>query len=81
MDLRHSLVPDEVIDKLIKFVPLHKGPDLQEDRGQPQYDYISFMDELMDGDGVVAEQEHAALKDLPNGQSPTRNNATNGKIH
>ena len=47
MDLRHSLVPDDVIDKLIKVVPLHKGPDLQQDRGMPQYDYISFMDGLI----------------------------------
>lgn len=50
MDLRHSLVPDEVIEKLAKTMPLHSGPDLQQDRGQPQYDYISFMDQLI-GDG------------------------------
>lgn len=81
MDLRHSLVPDDVIDKLIKVVPVHKGPDLQEDRGQPQYDYITFMDGLMGGEPAVEEQDHAALKDLPNGRSPTRNNASNGKTN
>ncbi|ELR02358.1 hypothetical protein VC83_07772 [Pseudogymnoascus destructans] len=48
MDLRHSLVPDDVIEKLTKIIPAHKGPDLQEDRGMPQYDYVSFMDHLID---------------------------------
>ncbi|ERS97813.1 hypothetical protein HMPREF1624_05984 [Sporothrix schenckii ATCC 58251] len=47
MDLRHSLVPDEVIDKLVTMMPRHAGPDLAEDRGTPQYDYITFMDKMM----------------------------------
>lgn len=47
MDLRHSLVPDEVIDKLVTMMPKHAGPDLAEDRGTPQYDYITFMDKMM----------------------------------
>ncbi|CAK7231422.1 alpha-actinin [Sporothrix bragantina] len=47
MDLRHSLVPDEVIDKLVTMMPRHEGPDLAEDRGTPQYDYITFMDKMM----------------------------------
>ncbi|KAL1889848.1 alpha-actinin [Ceratocystis pirilliformis] len=47
MDLRHSLVPDEVIEKLTDIMPSHSGPDMQVDRGMPQYDYISFMDKLM----------------------------------
>ncbi|CZT06072.1 related to alpha-actinin [Rhynchosporium graminicola] len=70
MDLRHSLVPDDVIDKLTQFVPLHKGPDLQEDRGIPQYDYISFMDGLLGGPEEL--EEPAALSELPNGRSPQR---------
>jgi hypothetical protein len=70
MDLRHSLVPDDVIDKLINVVPLHKGPDLQQDRGMPQYDYISFMDGLI-SDPEELEQ-HLALSDIPNGRSPQR---------
>jgi len=72
MDLRHSLVPDEVIDKLIKFIPPHKGPDLSEDRGMPQYDYISFMDGLMGGDPAQQEDEVSALADIPNGSNPHR---------
>ncbi len=47
MNLRHSLVPDEVIDKLVTMMPRHAGPDLAEDRGMPQYDYITFMDKMM----------------------------------
>lgn len=81
MDLRHSLVPDDVIEKLTKFVPIHKGPDLQEDRGMPQYDYISFMDKLI-SDPEESESESASesgdvpsskvLGDLPNGRTPQR---------
>ncbi|KAK6584498.1 hypothetical protein PZA11_002722 [Diplocarpon coronariae] len=73
MDLRHSLVPDEVIDKLTQFVPLHNGPGLQEDRGMPQYDYISFMDGLLNSpEEHEAEEESGALSDLPNGRNPQR---------
>lgn len=81
MDLRHSLIPDEVIDKLVQFVPLHQGPDLAADRGQTQYDYISFMDGLMGGENAVVEPEPSALQDLPNGRSPTRGNTIGGKAN
>ncbi|GAB1320711.1 alpha-actinin [Madurella fahalii] len=50
MDLRHSLVPDDVIEKLVEIMPSHSGPDMQSDRGQPQFDYIAFMDKLI-GEG------------------------------
>ncbi|KAK1964509.1 hypothetical protein LY78DRAFT_582318 [Colletotrichum sublineola] len=60
MDLRHSLVPDEVIDKLIEIIPQHNGPDTAEDRGMPQYDYIAFMEKL-----ISAEKE--ADTTVPNG--------------
>jgi Ca2+-binding EF-hand superfamily protein len=80
MDLRHSLVPDDVIDKLVKVVPLHKGPDLQTDRGMPQYDYISFMDKLI-SDPAEEEQENTALSDLPNGRSPQRASVVGGKMN
>lgn len=48
MDLRHSLVPDDVIEKLVTIIPPHRGPDLEVDRGMPQYDYIKFMGGLID---------------------------------
>jgi Ca2+-binding EF-hand superfamily protein len=79
MDLRHSLVPDDVIDKLIKVVPLHKGPDLQQDRGMPQYDYVSFMDGLISDPNEP--EEPPALADLPNGRSPQRGATASTKIN
>ena len=68
MDLRHSLVPDEVIEKLVSIIPPHKGPDLQEDRGQPQYDYVRFMDQLIDEEGEVS------------GKSTPKRNSGTGKV-
>ncbi|KAF1346676.1 alpha-actinin-2 [Delphinella strobiligena] len=47
MDLRHSLIPDELIDDLVKSMPAHRGPDLQEDRELAKYDYITFMEKFM----------------------------------
>jgi len=79
MDLRHSLVPDEVIDKLIKVVPLHKGPDLQQDRGMPQYDYVSFMDGLISDPNEP--EDPAALADIPNGRSPQRGATGSAKMN
>ncbi|KAI2471619.1 calponin homology domain-containing protein [Annulohypoxylon bovei var. microspora] len=63
MDLRHSLVPDEVIEKLCEIVPLHHGPDMAQDRGQPQFDYISFMEKMIAGpqqDGRGSRASHAS---------------------
>lgn len=31
-------------------MPEHKGPDLQEDRDLPKYDYISFMEKMTQGE-------------------------------
>lgn len=76
MDLRHSLVPDEVIDKLIEIIPQHSGPDMQTDRGQPQYDYIAFMDQLLsDGrigpsTGRSSPTKNGPLSEVTNGSSP-----------
>ncbi|KAF2736899.1 alpha-actin-like proteinin [Polyplosphaeria fusca] len=52
LDLRHSLVPDEIIEDLIKSMPDHKGPDMQEDRNMSKYDYISYMERYMGGTGA-----------------------------
>lgn len=50
MDLRHSLIPDELIDDLLHSMPKHTGPDLEVDRHLPKYDYISFMTKMAGGD-------------------------------
>lgn len=67
MDLRHSLVPDEVIEKLCEIIPLHHGPDAAEDRGMPQYDYISFMDKLIADDSEGPNGRQSPIKRLGNG--------------
>ncbi|OTB07180.1 hypothetical protein M426DRAFT_20236 [Hypoxylon sp. CI-4A] len=81
MDLRHSLVPDEVIEKLCEIVPVHKGPDMAQDRGIPQFDYISFMEKLISPpsreNSVNAGNGGGPLQDITNGRvSPTKK--TNG---
>ena len=77
MDLRHSLVPDEVIEKLVGIVPGYKGPDSQEDRGMPLYDYMGFMDQL------ISEPEEGVLAELPNGRSRSekRGSGNGGKVN
>ncbi|PNS18582.1 hypothetical protein CAC42_5121 [Sphaceloma murrayae] len=49
LDLRHSLIPDELIDEMVKTMPEHRGPDLQEDRDLRKYDYVTFMEKFVDG--------------------------------
>lgn len=80
MDLRHSLVPDEVIDKLVEIMPPHKGPDMSQDRGQPQYDYISFMEKMID----IEDHQDETPSDVPQEEfdtsntSPQKGTNTNG---
>lgn len=69
MDLRHSLVPDEVIDQLVEMMPPHKGPDMSEDRGLPQYDYISFMEKLINEEQEGQNEPTHVLQDRTNSQS------------
>ncbi|ROW12097.1 hypothetical protein VMCG_00708 [Cytospora schulzeri] len=71
MDLRHSLVPDEVIEQLIDIIPPHSGPDMKDDRGQPQYDYIAFMEKLI--------SDERAAQGLGSGRSsPTKSSGGGG---
>ncbi|KAM0334397.1 hypothetical protein ACHAQA_001423 [Verticillium albo-atrum] len=72
MDLRHSLVPDEIIDKLVDIIPLHSGPDMLDDRGMPQYDYIAFMDKLISDTSSNASS--AGGDDVPSGVLTERTN-------
>ena len=54
MDLRHSLIPDELIEDLLHSMPEHTGPDMEADRDVPKYDYISFMQ------GMIGDAQHDA---------------------
>ncbi|MCJ1428515.1 hypothetical protein MMC29_006425 [Sticta canariensis] len=56
LDLRHSLIPDDLVEDLLASMPPHVGPDLQEDRHRPKYDYISFMERMTQGGGTVSVQ-------------------------
>lgn len=47
LDLTHSLIPDDVVQKLMDEMPQHRGPDLKEDRDLPKYDYVSFMNKYL----------------------------------
>ncbi|KAF3902282.1 Alpha-actinin-2 [Dactylellina cionopaga] len=47
VDLRHSLIPDHMVDQLIKEMPVHQGPMQEEDEEFEGYDYITYMDKLM----------------------------------
>ncbi|MCJ1392515.1 hypothetical protein MMC18_005383 [Xylographa bjoerkii] len=59
LDLRHSLIPDDLIEDLLKTMPAHQGPDLPEDKDLPKYDYVEFMEKITCGgaDGASDERE------------------------
>ena len=74
LDLRHSLIPDELIDDLVKSMPEHhegiaNGEGAGEGEGEgegsenlPKYDYIDFMSKFMDtpsADGHVSDWRHS----------------------
>ena len=50
MDLRHSLIPDDVVEEMIKAMPEHSGTGNQDDKHLPKYDYVTFMKKLMGND-------------------------------
>ncbi|KAI9875746.1 MAG: hypothetical protein M1830_008056 [Pleopsidium flavum] len=56
LDLRHSLIPDELIEDLLHTMPKHRGPDLQQDRDLPKYDYVGFMDKITQSRAVLNGQ-------------------------
>ena len=55
LDLRHSLIPDELVEDLLSSMPSHSGPDMQEDRHLPKYDYVTFMDRMTQGTASDAQ--------------------------
>ena len=50
LDLRHSLIPEELVADLVNTMPEHKGPDLAEDRHLPKFDYVGFMEKMTFGE-------------------------------
>ena len=60
-------LPADSDDPLADLIAKHSGPDMQQDRGVPQFDYISFMDKMID------EHNANGLQDATNGRiSPTK---------
>jgi Ca2+-binding EF-hand superfamily protein len=66
MDLRHSLIPDDLIEDLLSSMPEHTGPDMEADRNVPKYDYITFMQGMI-GDG---QQRDPSDRGRANGITP-----------
>ena len=62
LDLTHSLIPEEIVEQLVQTMPAHKGPDLQEDRDLPKYDYVSFMERYLHGE---KERERVLQQEQP----------------
>lgn len=69
LDLRHSLIPDELVEDLLASMPEHRGPDMQEDRDLPKYDYISFMENMTQTDVAPKSRPTSTGKESV---SPTR---------
>lgn len=81
IDLRHSLVGDDVLERMAEMLPEHNGVELKEDRGVRKYDYVGFMEKLLcpeDGEEnedaatkrsnmSPAEPEHHGLREAVNG--------------
>lgn len=70
MDLRHSLIPDELIEEMIQTMPEHKGSGAQEDQNSSKYDYITFMERYMGagGSSTNGDQQHSSFKEIPSTQ-------------
>lgn len=57
MDLRHSLIPEELIDDLLASMPEHHGPELVgTDHDVPKYDYVKFMESMMERQESLYDQ-------------------------
>ena len=78
LDLRHSLIPDELVEDLLTSMPSHRGPDLQEDRNLPKYDYISFMEKMTLGEHEIQQQEEQQQQQMVMANGSDGNGKPNG---
>jgi Ca2+-binding EF-hand superfamily protein len=93
LDLTHSLIPDDVVQQLMDTMPLHTGPDLQEDRDLPKFDYVEFMQRYLSGGGgaeevvggggggAVADADDDVPGGAVGGGAAVRSETPNGKRH
>ena len=78
MDLRHSLIPDDLIEDLLQGMPKHKGPDLEVDRELPKYDYIGFMEKVAGGGDTPRDHEDKKARSGAN-ENPGAANGLGGR--
>lgn len=72
LDLRHSLIPDELVEDLLHSMPEHRGPDMQEDRHLPKYDYISWMENMTHTDTAATSSRPTSTSSGKENLSPTK---------
>ena len=77
LDLRHSLIPDELVEELVKTMPSHSGAGTQEDRNLPKYDYITFMERFMGGNSNNGNQ-HSTFAPTTKQRSSSPTKPANG---
>ena len=75
LDLRHSLIPDELVGDLVKSMPEHNGVEAIEDRGLKKYDYVSFMDAVSGGNVGELMGDSGSSR---SGSRPTSGGRVNG---
>ena len=46
-------------------MPQHTGPDLQEDRNLPKYDYVSFMEKMTQGELNTSSRPNSKAESSP----------------
>jgi hypothetical protein len=47
LDLRHSLIADELVEDMVKTMPKHQGAGSVEDASLARYDYVNFMERFL----------------------------------
>jgi hypothetical protein len=47
------LIPEELIDEMVKTMPEHKGASAAEDVNESKYDYVNFMQRYLGSTGIT----------------------------
>ena len=52
LDLRHSLIPEEMVEELVKCMPVREDGEGEDEEGK-RFDYVEFMERVTEGKGVL----------------------------
>lgn len=64
LDLRHSLIPEDLVDEMVNSMPQYEGSAHGNgDHSMLQYDYVRFMEKLMQG-GNGGSYGHGPVDEL-----------------